>query len=255
MAVQRCRPWTIQHRSRGIPHDVGMNATPASDRVRIHRNPKRASYDTRVIHDVLDAGMVCHLGYVVEAQPYVIPTLYGRDGDRLVLHGSAASRALITGSHLPVCVTVTHHDGLVLARSLFHHSANFRSVVVIGRARRIDDEHEKLEALRVLTEHLVPGRWDEARAPTGTELRATAVLELALDECSAKIRTGPPDDDEDDLVLGVWAGVIPLETRGGAPVPDPTLADGIPVAPSVRRWVPGPERHQRGGSVGPSTGR
>ena len=221
-----------------------MSTRPATDRVRVRRAPGRAVYDEQAVHDILDAGMVCHLGYVVDGQPYVVPTLYGRDGRRLVLHGSSASRALLTGSTLPVCVTVTHLDGLILARSLFNHSANYRSVVVIGQAKVVGEQRDKEAALRVLTEHLVPGRWEEARTPTDKELRATAVLQLDLAECSAKVRTGPPNDDEDDLRLDVWAGEVPIELVARRPVADPGLTPGIGVPASIARWVPGIERHE-----------
>ena len=220
-----------------------MSTGPATDRVRIRRNPKRAAYDAQTVHAILDAGIVCNLGYVVDGQPYVVPTLYGRDGERLILHGSSASRALLTGSTLPVCVTVTHLDGIVLARSLFNHSANFRSAVVIGQARVVDEPTEKEAALRVLTEHVVPGRWDEARPPNGKEMRATTVLELDLVECSAKVRTGPPSDDEEDLGLDVWAGVIPLRTVAATAVAAPDLRAGISLPASVARWTPGADRH------------
>lgn len=220
-----------------------MSADPATDRVRVRRNPRRALYDEETVHAILDEGLVCHLGYVVEAQPYVIPTLYGRDGSQLILHGSTASRALLTGSSLPVCVTVTHIDGLILARSLFNHSANYRSVVVLGQAEAIVEQDEKMAALRVLTEHLVPGRWDEARAPNEKEMRATTVLRLDLSESSAKVRTGPPADDAQDMGLDVWAGELPVEVVARPPIPDPQLHDVIPVPRSVTQWVPGAQRH------------
>ena len=221
-----------------------MSASPSSDRVVVRHGPRRARYDAATVHAILDAGMLCHLGYVVDGQPYVVPTLYGRDGDSVVVHGSSASRALVTGTSTPVCVTVTHLDGLVLARSLFNHSANYRSVVVLGQAHVIHERGDKEAALRILTEHLVPGRWDEARAVNEKEMRATTVLRLDLHECSAKVRTGPPGDDEEDLALPVWAGEIPLELVAGPPVADPALARNIPMAESVARWVPGAERHQ-----------
>ena len=220
-----------------------MSDGPYSDRVRVRREPERGVYDAQTVHAILDAGTVCHLGYVVDGQPYVVPTLYGRAGDRLVVHGSTASRALRTGSSLSVCVTVTLLDGLVLARSLFNHSANYRSVVVLGQATVVAEE-DKVAALRVLTEHVVPGRWDEARAPHDKELRATALLWLDLAESSAKVRTGPPEDETEDLALDVWAGVLPLEVSAGFPVPDPALRPGIEVPVSVRRWVPGEARHR-----------
>lgn len=222
-----------------------MTTGPATERVRVRRNPKRAVYDEQTVHDILDAGIVCHLGYVVDGQPYVVPTLYGRDGDRLILHGSSASRALVTGASLPVCVTVTLLDGIVLARSLFNHSANFRSVVVIGQAELVDDAEEKMSALRVLTEHVVPGRWDEARPPNDKEMRATTVLRLELAECSAKVRSGAPSDEEADLGLDVWAGQIPVEMVAAAPLADPELRGDLSVPPSVAAWAPGPERHRR----------
>lgn len=228
---------------------------PPSDRVRVHRSAERAAYDRQTVHAILDAGLVCHLGYVVDGQPYVVPTLYGRDGDSLVIHGSSASRAMRTGTQIPVCVTVTLLDGVILARSLFNHSANYRSVVVIGQAEAIDDRQEKEAALRVLTEHLVPGRWDEARAPNDKEMRATAVLRLDLAESSAKIRTGPPGDDDEDMGLDVWAGEIPVEMVARPPVADPSLAAGIAVPPSVTAWVSGAgrqaaeERRRRGDEV------
>lgn len=219
---------------------------PATDRVRVHRSAQRAAYDLETVHAILDAGLVCHLGYVVDGQPYVVPTLYGRHGDSVVIHGSSASRAMRTATRLPVCVTVTLLDGVILARSLFNHSANYRSVVVIGQAEAITDRQEKEAALRVLTEHLVPGRWDEARAPNDKEMRATAVLRLDLTESSAKVRTGPPNDDDEDMTLDVWAGEIPVEMVSRPPVAAPSLAGGIDVPPSVEAWVPAAGRQAAG---------
>lgn len=174
------------------------------------REPQRARYDRETIEAILDEALICHLGFEVDGQPYVIPTLHARVGDRLYVHGSAASRLL---RHLaggaPVCVTVTLVDGLVLARSVFNHSVNYRSVVVFGTATVVEDD-EKREALRALTEQLAPGRWDEARQPTEKELKATWILSLPLDEASAKVRTGPEEDEPEDLDLPVWAGVVPV---------------------------------------------
>jgi nitroimidazol reductase NimA-like FMN-containing flavoprotein (pyridoxamine 5'-phosphate oxidase superfamily) len=197
----------------------------------VRRLPENAAYDRVAIDAVLDAGIVCHLGFVHDDQPFVIPTLHARLGDRLYVHGSAASRALrALGGRMPACATVTLLDGLVLARSVFEHSVNYRSVVVLGEATGIDDPDEKMAALEAFTEKLVPGRWADARPPSRKELKATAVLHLPLDEASAKIRTGPPDDgDSPDAGLEVWAGEIPLVTRALAPIPDPTLRTGIPV--------------------------
>jgi nitroimidazol reductase NimA-like FMN-containing flavoprotein (pyridoxamine 5'-phosphate oxidase superfamily) len=190
----------------------------------VRRLPKRGHYDRETVHAVLDAGVICHVGYVIDGQPYVTPTCHWRHGDRLYWHGSSASRML---RHLkqgvPVCVTVTHLDGFVLARSGFHHSINYRSVMALGRARPVPDE-AKLEALRDFVDRLFPGRWDELRPPTGQEIKATTVLWMDLDEVSAKIRTGPPVDDEEDYALPVWAGVLPVSSWRGMPEPDPRLA-------------------------------
>lgn len=221
-------------------------SAPTSGRVRVRRLPDRGRYDTQIIHDILDEGFVCHLGFVVDGQPYVIPTLYGRDGDTLLVHGSSASRALRTGAALPVCVTVTHLDGLVLARALFHHSANYRSVVVLGQAVAVTDPAEKEAALRTITEHVVPGRWEEARSPNPKELAATGVLRLDLAECSAKIRSGPPGDDGQDLGLDVWAGVIPVAMTAGRPAAAPDLVQGVAISPAVAGWRPDQQRWRRG---------
>ena len=198
-----------------------MRQPPPSPRAQIRRLPDRGAYDRPTIHAILDEGLVCHVGFVSEGQPFVIPMSYGREGERLLLHGSAASR-LMRGLEAgwPVCLTVTLLDGLVLARSAFHHSMNFRSVVLFGRASPVDDPAGKTAALRVISEHVVPGRWDAVRPPNARELAATTVLEVPIDEASAKIRTGPPKDDPEDLSLPVWAGVLPLELIPAEPVPD-----------------------------------
>jgi len=208
-------------------------------RTRINRLPKRGDYSRETIYSILDAAFLCHVGFVVEGQPYVIPTGYGRSGDTLYLHGSAASRMLRTlAGGVDVCVTVTLLDGIVLARSAFHHSMNYRSVVMLGRAVPVEGEAEKTEALRVISEQIAPGRWDHVRKPTQQELKATAVLALPIAEASAKIRTGPPVDEEEDYTLDVWAGVLPLKLRAGEPVPDPRLdAKCAEVPEYVRRVV------------------
>ncbi len=199
-----------------------------TERTRIRRLPKRGAYERDVVYAILDEGFICHVGFVVEGQPYVIPTGYGRAGDELLLHGSAASRMLRTlRGGVDVCVTVTLVDGLVLARSAFHHSINYRSVVIFGRAEVIEEPARKIEALRVLSEHIVPGRWQEVREPNETELAQTLVLSLPLEEASAKIRTGPPLDDEEDYAMRVWAGVVPLTMIAGEPLDDPRLQPGI----------------------------
>jgi uncharacterized protein len=205
-----------------------MTWNTPTERTRVHRRPTRGDYSQETIHAILDAAFVCHAGFVVDGQPYVIPTGYGRGGDTLYLHGSAASRMLRTlAEGVDVCVTVTLVDGIVLARSAFHHSMNYRSVVVLGKARLIEDAAEKTEALRVISEHIIRGRWEDVRKPTAQELKATAVLALPIEEASAKVRTGPPLDDEEDYALDVWAGVLPLMVQAGDPVPDPRLGEGL----------------------------
>ena len=201
-----------------------------TSRTRVNRLPKRGDYSQKTIYAILDAGFLCHAGFVVDGQPYVIPTGYGRAGDTLYLHGSAASRMLRTlAGGVDVCVTVTLLDGIVLARSAFHHSMNYRSVVMLGKASAVEADAEKAAALRVISEQIVRGRWDDVRKPTAQELKATAVLKLPIEEASAKIRTGPPLDDEEDYALNVWAGVLPLAIRAGEPVADPRLDPGAKV--------------------------
>jgi hypothetical protein len=198
-----------------------------TDRTRVRRRPNRGVYDRAAIHDILDAGFVCHVAFVVDGQPYAIPTGYARVGDALFLHGAAASRMVRSlAAGLDVCVTVTLVDGLVLARSAFHHSINYRSVVVLGRARLVEDPVEKTAALAAFTNHIVPGRWDELRPITDKELAATSVLALPIEEASAKVRSGPPIDDDDDLTWPVWAGVVPMAPVFGTPVADAHVADG-----------------------------
>jgi len=207
----------------------------ASPRVRVRRLPERGRYDSRAIDAVLDAGLVAHLGFVIDGQPYVIPTLHARIDDQVYVHGSAASRALrALSGRTPVCLTVTLLDGIVLARSVFEHSMNYRSVVVLGAATLVDEPDEKLAALEAFTEKLLPGRWAEARQPTRKELKATSVLRLPLDEASAKIRDGGPEDgDTPDAELDVWAGHVPLVVQALEPVPDATLRPGTPVPPGL----------------------
>lgn len=198
-----------------------MSQFTPTERTQVKRLPKRGNYERETVYSILDTAFVCHVGFSVDGQPFVIPTNFGRSGDTLYLHGSAASRMLKTLSGgVPVCVTVTHVDGLVLARSAFHHSVNYRSVVILGKAQVVQDPAEKMEALRIFTEHVMKGRWDDVRIPTEQELKATTVLSLALEEVSAKVRTGGPIDDEADYALPVWAGVLPLETVAKTPVPD-----------------------------------
>jgi nitroimidazol reductase NimA-like FMN-containing flavoprotein (pyridoxamine 5'-phosphate oxidase superfamily) len=214
-----------------------MEDLKPSERTTIKRLPLRGNYERETLNQILDEGFVCHVGFVVDNRPFVIPTGYGRLGDQLYIHGSAASRMLKTLSEgIDVCVNVTLVDGLVLARSAFHHSMNYRSVVIFGKARVLEDEAEKMEAMRVFTDHIMVGRWEESRMPTEKELRATIVLALPLDEASAKIRTGPPVDDDEDYQLPVWAGVLPLRLATGNAVPDSRLRDGIDLPQYIRDY-------------------
>ena len=206
-----------------------MDTYAPTDRTQVRRLKKRAVYDRAAVHAILDDGLFCHLGFVARGQPFVIPTLYVRDEDRIYVHGSGASRMLRSlAEGIEMCLTVTLADGLVLARSAFHHSLNYRSVVVLGKARLVTDRDEMIRALHLLTNHVVPDRWEEVRTPNELELKQTHVLTLLLEEVSAKVRTGPPLDDEDDYGRSVWAGVVPLKTSLGAPVPDSRLASDAP---------------------------
>jgi nitroimidazol reductase NimA-like FMN-containing flavoprotein (pyridoxamine 5'-phosphate oxidase superfamily) len=201
---------------------------PQTERTTLKRLPKRGAYDRRLVYGILDEGFICHVGFAVEGQPFVIPTGYARVDEQLFIHGSQVSRMLRTlSSGIDVCVAVTLVDGLVLARSAFHHSINYRSVVMFGRATIVDDREAKLAALFAFSEQVIPGRWNDVREPTEQELRATTVLALPLIEVSAKVRTGPPIDDEEDYALNVWAGVLPLKLAAGAPVSDPRLQETI----------------------------
>jgi uncharacterized protein len=214
-----------------------MSQFTPTDRTQVKRLPKRGHYERETVCSILDTAFVCHVGFSVDGQPFVIPTNFGRAGDTLYLHGSAASRMLKTLSGgVPVCVTVTHVDGLVLARSAFHHSVNYRSVVILGRAQLVEDPAEKMEALRIFTEHVMKGRWNDVRIPTEQELKATIVLSLPLEEVSAKVRTGGPIDDEADYALPVWAGVLPLETVAKAPLPDAQRKNDPPIPEYLKNY-------------------
>jgi hypothetical protein len=200
-----------------------------TERTRLVREPQRANYDRETIYKILDEAFVCHVGFSLEGQPYVIPTLFARVGDAIYFHGSAASRMLRNASEgIPVCITATLTDGFVLARSVFNHSMNYRSVVALGKASLVDAPEEKLEALHAFTEKILPGRWNDARQPNEKELKSTSILRLPLTEVSAKIRSGPPEDDAPDYALPIWAGVIPLRLAAGAPVRDELCAPAIP---------------------------
>lgn len=211
--------------------------TGPTERTRVRRLPARGAYDKDTIYRILDEALICHVGFVVDGSPVVIPMVSARAGDNLLLHGSTASRLtrhLATGAD--VCVTVTHLDGLVVSRSVFDSSMNYRSVVVMGTTRPITEREDKLEAMRAITEHLLPGRWDEARHPNAQELKATTILELPISEASAKVRSGPPQDYGANLDLPTWAGEIPLRTVPLAPVPDPDLEGEPPIPASVERF-------------------
>ena len=193
-------------------------------RTRVVRESHRGVYERAAAYQILDEGFICHVGFVLDGQPFVIPTAYGRTGDNLYIHGSAASRMLRNlDKGVPVCITVTLLEGLVLARSIFNHSMNYRSVVVLGTAVAVQDAKEKLEALKLLSEHILPGRWAESRQPNERELKQTLVMRLPIEEFSAKVRQGPAIDDEEDYAFPTWAGVIPLEMVAGAPINDPRL--------------------------------
>jgi nitroimidazol reductase NimA-like FMN-containing flavoprotein (pyridoxamine 5'-phosphate oxidase superfamily) len=211
---------------------------PPTERTRVVREPHRGSHDREVIYKILDEGFVCHVGFTVDGQPFVIPTMFARVGDSIYFHGSAASRMLrsLSGG-LAVCLTVTLVDGLVLARSVFNHSMNYRSVVALGHATLLDEPAEKLAALRAFTEKILPGRWNEARQPNEKELKATSILRLPLTEVSAKLRVGPVEDDAPDYELPVWAGLIPLTLVPGAPVRDERCDPAIPVPPYAANYT------------------
>ena len=206
-------------------------------RIRVRRHPDRGIYDRETIDSILDEAIYCHVGFVEDGQPFVIPTIHARDGDVLYLHGSRASRMIRTlGKKIPLCITVTLLDGIVLARSQFHHSLNYRSVVVLGEGRAVKDEGERLRALECVVDHVLPGRSVEARPPTAKELKATDLIAVDLDEASAKVRSGPPKDDDEDMDLPIWAGVVPLTMQALRPVP----ADGseeMPLPASVEHLM------------------
>jgi uncharacterized protein len=209
-----------------------------SERVRVRRVHAKAAYDREAIEAILDEALVAHVGFAHDGQPFVIPTLHARVGDHVYVHGSSASRTLRTiGGTVPVCVTVTLLDGMVFARSMFEMSVNYRSVVILGEARAVTDPEEKLEALHAFSEQVLPGRWDEARRPSRKELKATAILALPLDEASAKISTGGPDDGEsEDAELDVWAGHVPIRLVAGQPVACPHLRPGIPLPDDIANY-------------------
>jgi nitroimidazol reductase NimA-like FMN-containing flavoprotein (pyridoxamine 5'-phosphate oxidase superfamily) len=206
-------------------------------RTRVYRKPARGSYDRELVHSILDEALACHLGFVQDGQPYVIPTIHAREGETLFLHGAVGNRTLkALAGGTPCCVTATLVDGVVLARAALHHSLNYRSVMVLGTAREVTDPEEKQRALRAVVEHIAPGRPDEIRGPDETDLRSTKVLSMEIEEASAKVRTGPPVDEEEDMDLPYWAGVLPLELGTGDPITAPDLTQDLPVPDHVRDW-------------------
>ena len=216
--------------------DLELYQYMKTERTKLRRAPQRGTHDRAIIDAILDEALVCHLGFVHDGRPFVIPTLHARQGDEILIHGSAASRAVRTlAAGVPVCLTVTLVDGLVLARSAFHHSVNYRSVVLLGTATVVDGPDEKAAALEAFTERLAPGRWPHIRPPSRQELKGTSVLRLPIEEGSAKVRTGPPVDDDEDYAMDTWAGVVPLVTAAAAPEPDPQLREGVPVPEHVLR--------------------
>jgi uncharacterized protein len=215
-----------------------MSKFQPTQRTQVKRLPDRGAYDSETVFRILDEGLICHVGFSMDGQPYVIPTGFARVEDTLYIHGSAASRMLRTlAEGVQVCVTVTLLDGLVLARSAFHHSMNYRSVVMLGRATLVSDPAEKIKALEAFTEHIVRGRWNDVRLPTESELKATTVLALPLAEVSAKIRKGPPKDDAEDYELPIWAGVVPLTIAPAAPIDDPRLKAGLEPPAYAKKYL------------------
>ena len=210
-----------------------MSKFPTSPRNKVKRLPKRGHYDEATVHAMLDAGFLCHISFVMDGQPFIIPTAFGRDGNHIYLHGSSKSRMML---HLaeghPACIAVSHIDALVLARSIFHHSVNYRSAVLFGKGEKVEGE-EKMHGLRVVSDQILKGRWGEVREPNEQEMKATTVIRFTIEAASAKVRTGPPGDDEPDYALPIWAGLLPLQQTWGDPVADPLLTPGISPGASV----------------------
>jgi nitroimidazol reductase NimA-like FMN-containing flavoprotein (pyridoxamine 5'-phosphate oxidase superfamily) len=228
-----------------------MEALQPTERTRLKRMPQRGSYDREIVYQIIDNALFCHVGFVHNDAPFVVPTLHVRIGERLYVHGSAASRMLRTAAGgIPLCVTVTHVDGLILARSAFHHSINYRSAVILGAAEEVTDHDAKLRALHALVEHVLPGRWQDARPPHPKELAATSVLSLPITEASAKIRTGGPSEEAEDYALPIWAGVIPLKMTTGAAVADDRLMGGVEVPEYVANYLLPDSRRDSNGKTG-----
>ncbi len=215
-----------------------MTTFEKTTRNQVKRLPKRGHYDSETIYRIVDAALICHVGYADGNQPFVIPTIHARQGDDLLLHGATTSRLLkhVAAGH-PICITVTHLDGVVLARSVFHHSMNYRSAVLFGKGELIEDPDKKMEALEIFTEKLIPGRWEDARQPYAKEAKATTIVRVPIESASAKIRTGHPVDDDEDYELGMWAGVVPIQHSFGTPEADPKLTDGIELPHYLHEYI------------------
>ena len=221
-----------------MPNEAAPLDFPPTQKTRVKRLHERGHYDRETVYAILDAGFICHVGYLIDDQPYVTPTSYWREGDQVYWHGSSASRMLRTvAKGIKVCLTVTHVDGLVLARSGFHSSINYRAVMAFGEAEMVTDEAHKGAALKAFMEHVTPGRWEMLRPVTSQELKGTTVLTMKLTEVSAKVRTGPPKDDEEDYALPIWAGVLPLKLIGGPAEPDPRLTPNVPIPEHAKRFA------------------
>ncbi len=208
-----------------------------TNKTKVKRTPKRGHYDAEIIYSILDKDFICQIGFVYDDYPVVIPTIYGRKGNTLYFHGASVSRLLVTMETVPVSINVTQTEGIVLARSAFHHSLNYHSVTVFGQASLVTDMDERMEALKVISDQIIPLRWDEVRLPNAKEMKATKVLKLEISEASAKIRTGPPKDEKEDYELDIWAGVLPIEKRFGKAIADPELKMDLPIPDSVKNLV------------------
>ena len=214
------------------------NKNSAGRKSKVKRKPERGFYDTETINKIIDEALYCHVSFIQDDQPFIIPTIHARIDDQLILHGAKTSRLLkqiSTGNEIAIAVTIL--DGLVLARSVFHHSMNYRSVIIFGKGVEITDDKQKMKALKAITDHILPGRWNDARKPNEKELKATSVISVKINEASAKIRTGPPKDEEEDYSLPVWAGVIPLTQKPSKPVDDPILKKGITIPEYISRMI------------------
>ena len=208
-----------------------------NNKTKVKRAPKRGHYNAETIHTILDKDFICQVGFIYDGYPVVIPTIYGRKGNVIYFHGASVSRLLVTMEKVPISINVTQTDGIVLARSAFHHSLNYHSVTVFGQAELVTDKEERMEALKVVSDQIIPLRWDEARKPNAKELKATKILKLEISEASAKIRTGPPKDEKADYKLDIWAGVLPIEKKYGEPIADPDLKTGVNLPQSVNELI------------------